>query len=279
MHEYGQLIRWHKPAGSLLILWPVLTALCLANKGQAPALLMFIFVSGTFIMRSAGCVINDLADMKFDRYVTRTQNRPLTIGTVKIWEALALLACLLGAALLLVLQLNLYCRVLAVIAVFLTAIYPFMKRFISFPQGILGIVFNFGILMAYAASKNTIPFSGWLLFITSIIWTIAYDTMYAISDREDDLKLGLKSSAIWFGKHDRGIVGILQITVLILLMLIGLITQLTFWFYLGILAAGLTFLYQQLLIKNREPLLCHQAFTNNHWSWFFIFFGAWLSFH
>lgn len=278
-HEYGQLIRWHKPIGSLLILWPVLAALSLANHGQIPALLLFIFVLGTFVMRAAGCILNDLADMKFDKHVARTQNRPLTTGTVKVWEALILLAGLLIIALALVLQLNLYCLILAVIGVLLSIVYPFMKRFIPLPQGVLGIVFNLGTPMAYAASHNTLPFSGWLLFVISILWTIAYDTMYAMSDRKDDMTLGLKSSAIWFGKKDRCIVGLLQLVVLVLLILLGLITQLNLWFYLGILATGLSFMYQQFLIKRREPLPCLQAFTNNHWSWFFIFFGAYLSFH
>lgn len=278
-HQYELLLRWDKPIGTLLLLWPTLTAVLLANNGHPSAELTFIFFIGVFIMRAAGCIINDLADRKFDKYVHRTQTRPLTAKTIKTLEALIVLFILLTIALILVLQLNLYSLILAIIGILLSVIYPFMKRWIPLPQGILSIVFNIGILMAFAASNNSIYFSGWLLFLLALIWTIAYDSMYAMSDKEDDLKLGLKSSVILFDKNDRTIIASLQIGVVFLLLLLGVIEQLNHWFYIGIFFTLLTFIYQQWLIYNREPALCLQAFSNNHWSWFFIFFSVYLSFH
>lgn len=278
LHQYGLLIRWHKPAGTLLLLWPVLTALLIATAGRPSANLVFIFVTGVFVMRAVGDIINDLIDMKFDRHVARTKTRPLTSGAIQIWEAVILLMVLLCIALALVLFLNFYCFVLACFGVALTIIYPFMKRFIKLPQGVLGIVWNLGIPMAFAASNNSVPFIGWFLFIIAIIWTIAYDTFYAMCDRADDIKLGLQSSAIWFGFYDRIITAVLQATVLIGLLILGLLLKTNAWFYLGIIAVFCSFLYQQWLIKDRNPERCLAAFTNNHWSWFFVFFGMYLNF-
>lgn len=278
LHQYGLLIRWHSPKVILLLLWPVLTALLIATAGRPSASLVFIFVSGVFVMRAAGDIINDIIDMKFDRHVARTKNRPLTSGTVKIWEAVILLIVLLCIALILVLFLNGYCFVLACIGIVLTIIYPFMKRFIKLPQGVLGIVWNLGIPIAFAASHNSVPFIGWFLFIIAIIWTIAYDTFYAMCDRADDEKLGLQSSAIWFASYDRIITANLQAVVLIGLFILGLLLKTNVWFYLAIIAVFFSFLYQQWLIKDRNPQQCLAAFSNNHWSWFFVFFGTFLNF-
>ncbi len=278
LHQYSLLIRWHRPIGTLLILWPVLAALLIATNGHPPAKLIFIFVVGVFVMRAAGCIVNDIIDIQFDKHVARTQTRPLTAGTIKIWEAMLLLIILLLISLVLVLMLNIYSLVLACIGILLTVIYPFTKRFFSLPQGILGLVFNLGILMAFAASNNYISFTGWLLFFIAVIWTIAYDTMYAIGDREDDLKLGLNSSAIWFGKHDRLIIAFLQVVVLITLIILGLLINANSWYYASIFVVLLSFVYQQWMLIERKPDQCLAAFTNNHWSWFFIFFGVYLNF-
>lgn len=278
LYQYCLLIRWNKPVGTLLLLWPTLTALFIATQGHPSALLLFIFFTGVFVMRAAGCVVNDLIDMKFDKYVTRTQNRPLTNGSIQIWEAISILIILLGIAFVLVLFLNTYCFVLACIGVVLTIIYPFMKRFFQLPQGILGIVFNLGVPMAFAANNNTVSFIGWFLFFIAILWTIAYDTLYAMSDREDDLKLQLKSSAIWFGVNDRFIVAGLQIVIIIGLLILGGLVSANAWFYEGIVVVILTFIYQQYLIKDRVSEHCLAAFTNNQWSWFFIFFGIYLNY-
>lgn len=278
LHQYSLLIRWDKPIGTLLLLWPTLTALLIATAGRPSASLVFIFVLGVFVMRSAGCIINDIIDIKFDKHVLRTQSRPLTNGNIKILEASIILAAFLVVAFGLVLFLNLYCLLLAIIGVVLTVIYPFMKRFFKLPQGVLGLVWSLGILMAFAASQNTLPYIAWFLFFIAIIWTIAFDTLYAMSDRDDDIALGLKSSAIWFGKHDRCIVAILQSTVVICLLILGLLINAKIIFYLSIIATLLSFLYQQWLIKDRDRTQCLAAFINNQWSWFFIFFGVYLSY-
>jgi len=279
LQQYALLIRWNKPIGTLLLLWPTLAALCIATEGHPSALLTFIFVTGVFAMRSAGCIINDIIDRNIDKHVARTETRPLTAATISMTEAIILLVILLLISLILILFLNRTVLIIAIIGVVLSFIYPFMKRFIPLPQGVLGLVFNLGILMVFAACENLLSISAWLLFIIAIIWTISYDTLYAMSDRVYDLKLGLKSSAIWFGHHDKFIVGILQITVLIGLLILGYIINANLWFYSAVIATMLSFIYQQFLIKNRDPNLCLKTFTNNHWSWFFIFFGLFLNYH
>lgn len=277
LHQYGLLIRWNKPIGTLLLLWPTLAALFLATQGKPSAALLVIFTAGVFVMRAAGCILNDFADLKFDKHVNRTKERPLTSGKIHLLEAAVILVFLLLVAFGLVLLLNTYSMIIAVVGVILSVVYPLTKRFFQLPQGVLGIVFNLGILMAYAASLNHIPLSGWMFFVIAVIWTVAYDSLYAMSDIKDDIKLGLNSSAIWFGNHDKKIIAALQLCVIVLLLIFGWFKGFDIWFYLGVAATTLTFVYQQLLIIKRKPELCLAAFVNNHWSWFFVFFGIYLS--
>jgi len=266
-------MRADRPIGSFLLLWPTLWSLWLAGEGQPSAVIVLIFIAGVFVMRSAGCVINDYADRHIDPEVARTCNRPIAAGLVRPREALLLFAVLCGIALLLVLQLNMLSIKLSVVAVFLAASYPFMKRFTHLPQVYLGIAFGWSIPMAFAAQSGQLPASIWPLFLANICWTVAYDTMYAMVDREDDLKIGVMSTAILFGNNDRLIIGILQLLTLGLLLWTGTLFDRGSFYFSGLLMASLFFLYQQWLIAERKPAQCLQAFLNNNWFGAVVFAG------
>ena len=272
--HYLKLIRFDRPIGSYLLLWPTLIALWVAAQGVPDLRILLIFVIGTFLMRSAGCAINDYADRDIDAHVERTENRPLASGAISAKEALGVFGVLGLLSFILVLQLNWLTIILSVVALLLAASYPFMKRVHMLPQVHLGVAFAWAIPMAYTAINNELPnFSNWLVFITAVIWTTAYDTMYGMADREDDLKLGLKSTAILFGDNDRLIVGLMQLTVVILLSILGALESFEFIYYLALFFASIFFVYQQYLIRERDRKLCFRAFLNNNWFGMVVFIG------
>jgi 4-hydroxybenzoate polyprenyltransferase len=273
LKQYLILMRADRPIGSFLLLWPTLWALWLAGDGQPSATIVLIFIAGVFVMRSAGCVINDFADRHIDPDVARTRHRPIATGQVRPREALILFVLLCGAALLLVLQLNTFTIKLSLVAVMLAASYPFMKRFTHLPQVYLGIAFGWSIPMAFAAQTTQLPAAVWLLFLANICWTVAYDTMYAMVDREDDEKIGVMSTAILFGKNDRLIIGLLQLTTIALLIWTGLIFERGSTYYFGLLLASTFFVYQQWLIAQHDTTRCLQAFLNNNWFGATVFVG------
>lgn len=270
---YLRLMRLHRPIGSFLLLWPTLWALWLAADGHPTPKLFVIFVIGVFIMRSAGCIMNDFADRNFDPHVKRTRARPLATREVNVYEALALFVLLGLVAFALVLTLNWLTVGLAVIGLVLAMSYPFMKRYTYLPQPYLGLAFGWGIPMAYAATTGGVPTVAWLIFIANIIWATVYDTMYAMVDRPDDLKIGVKSTAILFGELDRLIVGILQGLLLLTLLLVGHRLQLSGAYYAGLAFATGFAVYQQYLIRRRDPQRCFQAFLNNNWFGAAVFAG------
>ena len=269
-----QLIRFDKPIGTLLLLWPTLWALWIAAEGLPSLKLLVIFCLGTFLMRSAGCIINDYADRQVDGAVARTSSRPLVTGAISEKEALALFAFLLLLAFGLVLLTNMRTIWLSFIAVLLASSYPFMKRYTHLPQVVLGAAFSWSIPMAFAAQQDALPAGLWLLYLGNLLWTIAYDTMYAMVDREDDLKIGVKSTAILFGDRYRLAIGLLQTASLIFLYMAGQAFQLG-WGYNGalIITSGL-FIHHQYLIQNRDPALCFKAFLQNNRVGMAIFIGV-----
>ena len=271
---YVQLARIDKPIGTLLLLWPTLWALWLAADGLPDLWTLLVFVGGGFLMRSAGCVINDYADRNFDGHVKRTAGRPLPMGKVKPREVLALFAVLALISFALVLTMNPLTIGLSFAALLLAVCYPFMKRYIPIPQLVLGMAFSWSIPMAYAAQSNALPAVAWLVFLANLLWTIAYDTEYAMVDRDDDLKLGLKSSAILFGRHDKRIIGALQLLTLLILLLVGQLSELGSSYYWSLLAAAALFVYQQRLIRERAREACFQAFLNNNYVGALIFAGV-----
>lgn len=270
---YMQLARIDKPIGTLLLLWPTLWALWLAAGGLPNLWVLTVFVVGVFLMRSAGCVINDYADRNFDGHVKRTSGRPLPTGKVDPREALALFFVLALISFGLVLTLNSLTIAMSFIGLLLAVSYPFMKRFIPIPQLVLGMAFSWSIPMAYAAQANALPAVAWLVFIANLLWTVAYDTQYAMVDRDDDLKLGLKSSAILFGRHDKRIIGVLQLATLLILLLVGQLMALGSSYYWGLLGAAVLFVYQQRLIRERQREACFQAFLNNNYVGALVFAG------
>jgi len=273
VREYLRLTRLDRPIGIYLLLWPMMWALWIAGEGKPEPLVLVVFLLGTVLMRSAGCVINDYADRHFDPHVERTKQRPLAAGTVTPKEALVLFAVLSLISFLLVLLMNRLTILLAIPAVLLAASYPFMKRYTYLPQAYLGIAFGWAVPMAFAAQNGTVPLGGWGLFIATVLWALVYDTMYAITDREDDLKIGVKSSAILFGRFDRLIIGLLQILVMALLILTGLNFSLGIYYYLGLAAASIFSIYEQYLLRNRDPKLSFRAFLNNHYFGLTVFIG------
>jgi 4-hydroxybenzoate polyprenyltransferase len=275
---YIQLARIDKPIGTLLLLWPTLWALWLAADGLPDLWTLLVFVVGVFLMRSAGCVINDYADRNFDGHVKRTAGRPLPTGKVKPREVLALFAVLALISFALVLTMNPLTIGLSFAALLLAVCYPFMKRYIPIPQLVLGMAFSWSIPMAYAAQANALPLVVWLVFLANLLWTIAYDTQYAMVDRDDDLKLGLKSSAILFGRHDKRIIGVLQLATLLILLAVGQLTGLGAWYYWGLLGAAALFVYQQRLIRERQREACFQAFLNNNYVGALVFIGLVLNY-
>ena len=278
LKQYLLLMRADRPIGSFLLLWPALWSLWLAGQGQPSASIVLIFIVGVFIMRSAGCVINDYADRNIDPDVARTCNRPLATGQVTPREAIILFLVLCGMALLLVLQLNELSLKLSIVAVFLAVSYPFMKRVTHLPQAYLGMAFGWSIPMAFAAQSGELPTAVWLLFLANICWTVAYDTMYAMVDRDDDVKIGVMSTAILFASKDRLIIGLLQLSTLALLIWAGLIFERTMYYFSGLLFASFFFIYQQWLIADRDTKRCFQAFLNNNWFGAVVFIGLLLDF-
>ncbi len=271
---YAELIRFDRPIGTYLLLWPTLWALWFASEGIPNLKLLIIFSLGVFLMRSAGCAINDYADRDIDLHVARTKNRPLTSGKISANEALGVFAVLCFIAFLLALQLNTMTILLSIVAVVLAASYPFMKRYHHFPQVHLGAAFAWSIPMAYTAVTGIIPpLEAWLLYAASLLWTTAYDTQYGMVDIEDDLEIGVKSTAILFGKYDNFIIATLQLLALILITVVGILTHRGPAFYISILLACGFIAYQQKLTQYREPQKCLVAFLNNNWLGMVIFIG------
>ena len=273
LREYWLLTRMHRPIGTLLLLWPTLWALWIASNGQPRISDLLIFSLGTLLMRSAGCAINDYADRDFDRHVKRTADRPLTAGRIKPWEALAVFAFLSLVALSLIISYNKLTWLMAAIAAFLAVSYPFTKRFLSIPQAYLGIAFGFGIPMAFAATTNAAPPLCWVLLLANIFWAIAYDTEYAMVDRDDDIHLGIKTSAITFGRFDVEMVMLSYGITLALLALAGKMASLGLGWWLGLIAAGLIAIYHYGLIKHRSREGCFKAFNHNNWFGAAVFCG------
>jgi 4-hydroxybenzoate polyprenyltransferase len=271
--QYWLLGRFDRPIGILILLWPALWALWVASDGKPDLLVLTVISLGVVIMRAAGCVINDYADRDFDPHVARTKQRPLAAGKVTPKEAVIVFVVLCLCAFGLVLLLNTYTIMLSFGGAFLAASYPFMKRYTQLPQAYLGIAFGWAVPMAFSAQLDHIPPVAWVMYVAVILWALVYDTMYAMVDKEDDLKIGVKSTAILFGAYDRHIMAVLQVIILGLLVLIGQIQQLGLPYYLGVLVAAGLCIYQQYLIVNREKQRCFQAFLNNNWFGMAVFIG------
>jgi 4-hydroxybenzoate polyprenyltransferase len=266
-------MRLHRPVGIWLLLWPTLWALWIASEGVPTQSVLIVLVLGTVIVRSAGCIINDFADRKIDPRVRRTADRPLATGEVDAGEALVLFVGLMLIALGLVMTMNTLTVQLALGAAAITIVYPFCKRFVSFPQLVLGAAFAWGVPMAFAAETAAVPRMGWLLFLSALIWGVIYDTEYAMVDREDDLKIGVRSTAVLFGEMDRMILGGMQAFFLLGLVLVGRAAELGAWYYAGLGSAVLLFAYQHFLIKDRKREAWFAAFLNNAWLGGFVFAG------
>jgi 4-hydroxybenzoate polyprenyltransferase len=265
MKAFYKLMRADKPIGTYLLLWPTLLALWFASEGMPDFKVLAIFVAGVFVMRSAGCVINDIADRKIDGHIARTNQRPLVSGEATTKQAIILFASLIAIAFVLVLMLNWQTIVLSVGAVLLASCYPFMKRFTYLPQFVLGAAFSWSIPMAFMAIQGTVPMWSWLLYLANLLWTVAYDTQYAMVDRDDDIKVGVKSTAILFGRYDKLIIGLLQIAVIAVVAFIGILHNFTISYFVLLFLVAMLFVYQQVLIKNRDRQACFNAFLNNNY--------------
>jgi 4-hydroxybenzoate polyprenyltransferase len=276
--QYWLLARFDRPIGTLILLWPSLWALWVASDGKPDLLVLTVICLGVVLMRAAGCVINDYADRDFDPHVERTKQRPIAAGRVTPNEALVLFVVLCLVAFGLVLLLNIYTILLSFVAAFLAASYPFMKRYTQLPQAYLGIAFGFAVPMAFSAQTNSIPVIAWIMYLVVVLWALVYDTMYAMVDKDDDLKIGVKSTAILFGDYDRHIMALLQLVILGLLVLVGQMAQLGAVYYTGVLVAASLSLYQQKLIFHRQKALCFKAFLNNNWFGLAIFMGLMLDY-
>ena len=279
IEEYSLLARLDRPIGTWLLMWPALWALWIAGSGRPHPEVLIIFLLGVFVMRAAGCVINDFADRNVDPHVRRTRDRPLAARRVTPREALWLFAILITIALYLVTRLNFLTVKLAVIGAFLTISYPFVKRFFPMPQLWLGISFGgWSVPMGFAAESGVVPRVAWVLYIAGVMWAAIYDTMYAMVDREDDLKVGVKSSAILFADMDKLLIGVMQAMMLFALVLAGRSMEFGQWYYAGVVGAGLLFVYQQWLIRKREPAGCLKGFFNNQYVGAVIFVGILLQY-
>ncbi len=278
LREYAILMRLNRPIGIYLLLWPTLWALLVAGEGRPDTKIVLIFVAGVVVMRSAGCIINDYLDRDFDRHVSLTRNRPLTAGRISPREALMLFGILCLLALVLVLQLNTLTIMLSFVGVLLAMVYPYMKRVTNLPQVVLGAAFGWSVPMAFAAQTGTVPPVAWLMFTATVLWTTAYDTMYAMVDRQDDIALGLKSTAILFGDADRAVIAGLQLSVLVCLVMIGFQAELGLFYYGGLVLAAALAIYQQRLIRFQERDGCFRAFLNNHWFGMVVFLGLLLDY-
>ena len=275
---YAQLIRLDKPVGILLLLWPTLIALWLAAGGWPDPFVLFVFVMGVILMRSAGCAINDYADREIDKKVKRTKQRPLAAGKITEKEALIVFASLSLIAFILVLFMNQLTIWLSLVGIILAISYPFMKRYHYLPQVHLGAAFGWSVPMAYAAQANEVTAVAWLIFIATVLWATIYDTMYAMVDYDDDIKIGVKSTAILFGNQDKLIIGLLQVLLILNLLLIGQRAELGLFYYIGVAIASLLAIYQQLLIHDRDRELCFRAFLNNNWFGFALFAGVFVDY-
>ncbi|MGZ8185337.1 MAG: 4-hydroxybenzoate octaprenyltransferase [Methylobacter sp.] len=271
--QYWILARFDRPIGILILLWPALWALWIASEGKPDLLVLIVICLGVVMMRAAGCVINDYADRNFDPHVERTKQRPIAAGKIKPGEALILFTILCLCAFGLVLLLNVYTIILSFVAAFLAASYPFMKRYTHLPQAYLGIAFGWAVPMAFSAQLNHIPAVAWIMYLAVILWALVYDTMYAMVDKDDDIKIGIKSTAILFGDKEREIMGALQVIILGLMIIVGQMQQLNWPYYAGILVAAVLSGYQQKLIFRRVKQLCFKAFLNNNWFGLAIFAG------
>jgi len=275
---YWRLVRLHRPIGILLLLWPTLWALVIASHGEPDPYHLFAFIAGTVLMRSAGCAINDWADRDYDRHVERTRDRPLTAGLIRSWEAMAVFIVLSLVALLLILPMNRLTWLLAFVAAFLAASYPFTKRFLSLPQAYLGIAFGFGIPMAFAAVQDRLPETAWALLAANICWALAYDTEYAMVDRDDDLRIGIRTAAITFGRFDvLAVMGSYGAT-LALLALAGWLEELGPFYYGGLAGAAAIAVYHYTLIRDRSREGCFRAFNHNNWFGAAVFAGLLLEY-
>jgi len=273
VHEYVQLTRLDRPVGIWLLLWPTLWALWIAGRGKPDSKLFIIFVAGTVLMRSAGCAINDYADRSFDPHVERTKDRPLAAGRISTVEALLLFAALSIMALGLALQLNRLTLLLAVAGAALAVTYPFIKRFLSVPQLYLGLTFGWGIPMAFASQLERVPRVAWLLLLANMLWVTVYDTIYAMVDRNDDLRIGVRSTAILFGDSDRHLIATMQAMTLLSLYLVGGMLRMGPWYYAGLIAGAIFFAHHLWLIRARERQACFRAFLNNHYFGMMVFLG------
>lgn len=278
LRQYWLLARFDKPIGIFILLWPTLWALWIAGNGRPDGLVLAVFVAGVVLMRAAGCVINDYADRDFDPHVDRCKQRPIAAGRVSPMEALLVFAVLCLTAFGLVLLMNWYTIALSFVGAFLAASYPFMKRYTHLPQAYLGAAFGFAVPMAFAAQTNSIPLVGWVLYLAVLLWALVYDTMYAMVDIDDDLKIGVKSTAILFGSRVREITGGLQAVILGLLVWIGSERQLAWPYYAGLLAAAGFAVYQQTLIFHFDKPNCFKAFLNNNWFGLAVFTGLVLAY-
>jgi 4-hydroxybenzoate polyprenyltransferase len=271
---YFRLIRADKPIGILLLLWPTLWALWMASRGHPDPTVLLIFVLGTALMRSSGCAINDYADREFDRHVKRTVDRPLTSGRIKGWEALTIAAVLAILAFLLILPLNALTKQLSVVAVIVAGSYPYFKRFFAIPQAYLGIAFGFGIPMAFAAVQGQVPAVAWWLLVANVFWAVAYDTEYAMVDRDDDIKIGMRTSAITFGRYDVSAVMLCYAVALGIDLVCGWILGLRWWYVAGVAVAAGMAVWHYTLIRERDRMRCFAAFRHNNWLGAALFVGV-----
>ncbi|UVW30345.1 4-hydroxybenzoate octaprenyltransferase [Massilia sp. H6] len=271
---YFRLIRADKPIGILLLLWPTLWALWMASGGVPDLQVLAIFVLGTALMRSSGCAINDYADREFDKHVKRTHDRPLTSGKIRGWEALTVAALLALVAFVLILPLNALTKQLSVAALVVAGTYPYFKRFFAIPQAYLGIAFGFGIPMAFAAVQNAVPAVAWWLLLANVFWAVAYDTEYAMVDRDDDLRIGIRTSAITFGRFDVAAVMLCYGAALAIDLVCGWVLGLRWWFVAGVVVAAAIALYHYTLIRGRERMDCFKAFRHNNWLGAALFAGV-----
>ncbi|VVD66853.1 4-hydroxybenzoate polyprenyltransferase [Pandoraea eparura] len=270
---YFRLVRLDKPIGTVLLLWPMLAALWIASNGHPGLWLLAIFTLGTFLMRSAGCAINDYADRDFDKFVKRTKDRPITSGRIRAWEAVAVAATLALASFLLILPLNALTKWLSIPALFVAGTYPFTKRFLAIPQAYLGVAFGFGIPMAFAAVQNQVPVIAWVLLLSNVFWSVAYDTEYAMVDRDDDLKIGIKTSAITFGRFDVSAIMLCYAGALGIQAGVGVYLGFGWPFWLGMAVAVSFAVYHYFLIRGRERMPCFAAFRHNNWLGAAVFAG------
>lgn len=276
--QYAYLIRLNKPIGTLLLLWPTMWALWLASHGHPSGQQIAIFLMGTFLMRSAGCAMNDYVDRDIDRHVKRTHLRPLTAGKISGRETLIITGILVILAFGLVIQLNLLTIKLSILALCLAIFYPFTKRFFSIPQAVLGLAFGFGIPMAYASELNVVPWEAWLMLVANVFWAIAYDTAYAMVDREDDRKIGIKTSAITFGAHEVRAIVFCYVMFLGIMAYLAVHENLNYGFWLGWIGAVACAIYHYTLVRTRDPIKCFAAFNHNHWLGTSLFVGILLAY-